>query len=261
MDCRLGVAFLAAATAFSPAPAAAAAPALVQRTTPDHPMRYWVARPNGWKDGSRYPVLVAIPDAEKLWEQTAQDYAKARDAAGLRFLVVVPLVVTNGGANLARFRPVYPYGDDVWDRVAREGRCGFDLAGLDAVARDVAARDGGESRVFMAGIEAAGHTIFSVAFRGPERLRAAAVVSGNWAGRCLTQEQTGPFSESSERASLPIRTYEVEGDPQVILDQQARALGVAREHGFAGATPAAQRLASREAAPAAIVAWFASLLK
>ena len=224
-------------------------------------MGYWVARPNGWTQGEHYPVLVAIPDAEKLWEQTAQAFAKARDAARARFVVVVPLVVTNGGANLSRFRDAYPYGEEVWARVAREGRCAFDLSGLDAVVRDVAARDGGDSRVFMAGIEAAGHTIFTVAFRRPERLAAAAVVSGNWAGRCLTQEEMAPFSEVAERVSLPIRTYEVQGDPAVFLSQQAGALTTAREHGFAQASPAAQPLASREAAPLAIVEWFATLLK
>jgi poly(3-hydroxybutyrate) depolymerase len=249
-----------AATATAPV-TAAASPAITQRVTPDHPMGYWVARPTGWKPGERYPVLVAIPDAEKLWEQTAQDFVNARDAARARFVVVVPLVVTNGGANVSRMRAAYPYGDETWARVAREGRCAFDLSGLDAVVRDVAARDGGDPRVFMAGIEAAGHTIFAVAFRHPERLAAAAVVSGNWAGRCFTQEEIGPFSESSERASLPIRTYEVQGDPQLILDQQARALTTGREHGFAQASLAAQRLASRKAAPSAIVEWFGSLLK
>jgi hypothetical protein len=257
----LGVTSLAVATPFSPAPSPSASPAIEERAAADHPMRYWVARPRGWKEGDRYPVLVAIPDATKLWEQTARDYARARDAAGSRFVVVVPLVVTNGGPNLSRFRPAYPYGDDVWDRVSREGRCAFDLAGLDAVVRDVAAHDGGELRVFMAGTEAAGHTIFTVAVRHPERLRGAAVVSGNWSGRCFTQEEIGPFSESTERAALPIRTYEVDGEGPVLFDQQARALTAAREHGFARASLAKRRLASREAAPAAIVGWFASLLE
>jgi poly(3-hydroxybutyrate) depolymerase len=253
----LVVAFLAATTL--PVAAVAESPAITQRAAPDHPMGYWVARPDGWKQGERYPVLVAIPDAEKLWQQTAQAYVTARDAARARFVVVVPLVVTNGGANVSRMRAAYPYGDEVWERVAREGRCAFDLAGLDAVLRDVAARDGGEPRAFIAGTEAAGHTIFMVAFRRPERLAAAAVVSGNWAGRCLTQEEIAPFSESKERVSLPIRTYEVDGDPPVILDQQARALTEAHEHGFAQASVAGQRLASRQAAPAAIIEWFSSL--
>ena len=240
--------------------AEAVSPAPVLRQAPSHPMSYWVARPADWKAGARYPTLLAIPDATKQWEETARDYARARDEQGGRFVVVVPLVVTNGGPNLSRIRPAYPYGDETWDRVAREGRCRFDLEGLEAVLRDVAERDGGTEGAFMAGTEAAGHTIFTVAFRRPERLRAAAVISGNWAGRCLSQEETAPFSEAPARVSLPVRTFEVEGEGPVLFDQQARAVAEAREHGFAAASLAPGRLASRTAAPSAVVSWFVSLL-
>ncbi len=238
----------------------AASPAPLLRETPSHPMRYWVARPAAWRAGARYPTLLAIPDATKQWEETVRDYASARDAQSARFVVVVPLVVTNGGPNLARIRPAYPYPDETWDRIGREGRCRFDLEGMDAVLRDVAERDGGAEGVFMAGTEAAGHTIFAVAFRRPERLRAAAVINGNWAGRCLSQEETAAFSEADARVSLPIRTFEVEGDGQILFDQQARAIEAAREHGFAAASLAPGRLASRAAAPSAVVSWFVSLL-
>jgi hypothetical protein len=240
--------------------AATGAPGSFLRELASHPMRYWVARPLGWKAGGGYPVLVAIPDATKQWEETLRDYARARDRRGGRFVVLVPLVVTNGGPHIERIRPAYPYGDETWARVSREGRCRFDFDGLDAVLRDVAERDGGTGGVFMAGTEAAGHTIFALAFRHPERLRAAAVVSGNWAGRCLVQEETAPFSEAKERAALPLRTFEVEGDGPVLFDQQARAVAEAREHGFSAAALAPERLPSRAAAPDAVVAWFTSLL-
>ena len=160
------------------------APAPVQRATPDHPMRYWVARPPGWSASGSYPVLAAIPDATKQWEETLRDYARARDTLGARFVVVVPLVVTNGPADLSRIRPAYPYDDAIWDRVRREGRCAFDLEGLEAVFRDVAARDRGVAGVFMAGVEAAGHTLFAVAVSlAPERLpsrRAAPAAVESW---------------------------------------------------------------------------------
>jgi hypothetical protein len=257
----VGLALWAAALAGGPAVRGDGmeSPPPVLRATPDHPMRYWVARPPGWSASGRYPVLAAIPDATKQWEETLRDYARARDTQGARFVVVVPLVVTNGPADVSRIRPAYPYDDEVWDRVRREGRCAFDLEGLEAVFRDVSARDRGVAGVFMAGVEAAGHTIFTVAFRRPEWLRAAAVISGNWAGRCFTAEQTGPFSTADARASLPIRTFEVEGDPGVFLDQQARALLEAREHGFAAVSRAPERLPSRLAAPSAVESWFASL--
>src|SRR5512147_224769 len=126
-----GAASLAAPSVASAAGAVSPPPVL--RQAPNHPMSYWVARPAAWKAGGRYPTLLAIPDATKQWEETARDYARARDAQSGRFVVVVPLVVTNGGPNLSRIRPAYPYADETWDRVAREGRCRFDLEGLDAV--------------------------------------------------------------------------------------------------------------------------------
>ena len=238
---------------------AAEAPAPELRTAPGHPMRYWVARPPGWAAGRRYPVLVAVTDAAKQWEQTLRDYARARDAGSSPFLVVVPLAVTNGPGDVSRIREAYPYDAATWERVAREGRCRFDLDGLQAVLRDVAARDGGEPRAWLTGLEAGAHTVFLAAFAHPEWLRAAAVISGNWVGRCFRQEPAVAFSRAPERVSLPLRTWDVEGDPQVFLEQQAQALAEAREHGFGGTSVAPSRLPSRAAAPAAVVEWFAWL--
>ena len=80
------------------------------------------------------------------------------------------------------------------------------------------------------------------------------------ARRCRDQRQlggampepggNGGVPEADARVSLPIRTFEVEGEGPILFDQQARALEAGREHGFAAASLAPGRLASRAAARA-----------
>ncbi len=194
-------------------------------------MQYYVSLPDGWSASREWPVVFAIESANRDFETAAEKYRAARGK--LPFILVTPLVVSNGGARY-REAPGYHYSEAAWAQVAQAGVCRFDSDGLAVVAADVRKLYHGEDRYFLTGLEAAGHTIWTQVFTHPEALRAAAPVAPNFQGRCL--EELG-FSNSPSRAQLPVKVfggsrdeYWTAGKPFYQQTQDAKK--VAEMHGY-----------------------------
>jgi len=168
------------------------------KTAVHHSMKYYLSLPEGWSSKRKWPVVVAIADAERDFEGAARRFAKVRGSRP--YIVVVPMVVTNGGS---RYRevPSYRYSVDAWNEIDRAGEYTFDLAGIAAVAADVKSSYSGEQRFYGTGFEAGGHTLFAMTFRHPEWMLASVPNSPNFQGRGLSD---GAYSTSPARSNLPI---------------------------------------------------------
>ena len=224
------------------------------KTASTHPMQYYLSLPQGWTASKKWPVVVAIESANREFQQTAEVFAQAR--AALPFIVVTPLVLTNGGASYRQV-PTYHYAAAVWDQADRVGRCRFDAEGIAAVAADVRRLYGGEDRYFLTGWEAGGHTVWATLFQHPEALRAVALSDPNYQGRCLDDG----FSSNSARADLPIRIFTTGATPNsYIVAQSTEAKATAEAHGYGSVSQAA--LPAKPHGPLAedVLAYFSSLL-
>lgn len=228
-------------------------------TASTHPIQYYLSLPEGWTAGKKYPVVVVIESAERQFLQAAEAFARARKH--LPFIIVTPLVVTNGGAGY-RSVPTYHYSDDVWTRIQNEGQFKFDLDGITAVVRDVVKQYGGDDKYFITGLEAAGHTVWGILFNHPEAVRGAALVCPNYLGRWVDEAQ---ISTATERTDLPIRTLVgtkdelcVPGHP--IYVQMQRAISLARGHGYRNVSLTPVEEKGHERLAEEVLAYFRSLL-
>ena len=201
------------------------------KTASTHPIQYYLSLPEDWVAGKKYPVVVVIDSADREFLQAAIAFAGARSAR--RFILITPLVVTNGGAEY-RSVPTYHYPDTVWNRIQSEGQFKFDMDGITAIMQDMMKQFGGEDRYFIAGLEAAGHTIWGVLFNHPERVRGAVLVCPNYLGRWVDEKH---ISSATERTNLPIRSFVgtkdelcVAGSP--IYAQMQRAMRLAENNGY-----------------------------
>ncbi len=237
----------------------ALAPALLfaqeLKTAGGHSIQYYVSLPQGWTAAKKWPVVVIIESANRQFQETAEIYARARQ--NRPFILVTPLVVTNGGPRY-REAPGYRYSEAVWAEIEQTGPCEFDVAGIAAVVKETREKYSAEERFYLAGWEAAGHTIWAVIFRHPEWLRAAALSGPNYAGRCLDERQ---FSMSPARAGLPVKVFSGEGAAgpgSPIFTQFDLAARVAREHGYPNVS---REIVKKPHGPMAdeILAYFASL--
>jgi hypothetical protein len=207
---------------------AAEAPQL--KTASSHPIQYYLSLPEGWTTAKKWPVVVVIESAERDFLQAATDFAHAR---GQRpFILITPLVVTNGGAGY-RNVPAYHYSDAVWATIQNNGPFNFDMGGLTAIMQEVAKQYRGEDRYFIAGLEAAGHTIWGILFNHPEVVRGAALICPNYLGRWVDEEHIPLAAEPA----LPIRNFVGTKDElctpgRPIYEQMQKAMAVAQAHGF-----------------------------
>ena len=201
------------------------------KTASDHPMQYYLSLPPGWDASKTWPVVVVIESANRQFQSNAENFVRARQS--MPFILVAPLVVTNGGANYRRMA-TYNYSDAVWNEVERVGGCQFDMAGIAAAVRDVKRLYGGEDRYFVTGWEAGGHTVWALLLQHPEALRAAAPVCTNFRGRCMEDAQ---FSSSPQRVKLPATVFGGEADAgwkpgQFLYTQSIEAMKIAKERGY-----------------------------
>jgi len=234
--------------------------AITLQRTPTHPMRYHLALPAGWTREKTWPVVIVIPDAARDFAGNLKAFVAARGERP--FILVAPEVMSCGGAR-SRTSEHYSYSPAEWDSISAGDDFVFDDGGLAAVLADVRARWNGEAKAFLTGWEAGGHTVWAQALRRPERWRAVAPVSTNYAGRGL---DSTTFSHAPERASLPIQVLRC-GDPKGAVaeglkfgDQQTtRALADARAHGFAPAPVRVVPKASHGPLPVPVLAWFDTL--
>ena len=203
------------------------------KTAASHPIQYYVSLPKGWNGERTWPVVMIIEAAEREFLKTLNVFEKAR--GDRPFILVTPLVTTNGGANY-RQAETYHYSEETWAKI-QENRCGFDFDGIAAIAADVRKLYHGESRYFLTGWEAGGHTVWALLFGHPEEVRAAAPAVTNYAARCLE----GGFSNSPVRVNLPVTVFQVDTERdkapgRYVYMQSQEAMKTAREHGFRNVT-------------------------
>lgn len=252
------VALAAIATAFALDPSFAATS--VHRAS-THPMRYHVALPRGWEADRAWPVLVVISGAARDFADNLEAFERAR--GGRPYILVAPEVLSCGGAR-TRTRDHYSYSTAEWNSLQGGDDFAFEDAGLAAVLANVHREWRGDSRAFLTGWEAGGHTVWAQAFRHPERWRGVAPVTTNYQQRGVTDSS---FSRAPERTTLPIQPFRcgapsgdaVQAIPYCDL-QTAQALREAREHGF---TPRPVRTvpgADHGPLPEAVLAWCDSLV-
>jgi predicted peptidase len=201
------------------------------KTASGHPIQYYLSLPDGWVAGKKYPVVVIIESAEREFLQAAAAFAQARQQRP--FILVTPLVVTNGGAGY-RSVPTYHYSDQVWERIQSSGQFKFDMDGITAIMQDVVKQNGGEDRYFITGLEAGGHTVWGILFNHPEAVRGAALICPNYLGRWVDE---GHISSAPERTELPIRHLIGTKDDlcapgHPIYAQMQKAISVAETHGY-----------------------------
>ena len=199
--------------------------AALQATT--HPMQYELSLPKGWTAQKRWPVVVAITDASREFAALARTFEQAR--GDRPYIVVVPHVMTSGGASFPRSL----YSDAANAEAQRVGDFAFDEAGIAAVVRDVKSQYGGEDKYFLTGWEAGGHTVFAMLFRHPGALAAVAPVSPNYQRRWLDDAS---FAKATD---VPVKVLffgqvspELQQARGFFLKQTERALDEAKAHGF-----------------------------
>jgi putative esterase len=225
------------------------------KTASQHAMQYYVSLPDDWTPHKTWPVLITIEGSGKDFLDMARLYNRARQE--IPFIVVSPIVLTNGGTNL-RHSPQYNYASEVWDEVDRTGRCKFDLYGLTGVINDVRRRYNGETPVFITGFSAGAHAMWAMVFKHPELFVAAAPASGNYAGRCMDD---GRFSMSHNRAQLPIKGFLGGDEIGRGLDLQfARAREEGRSHGYASISLEVVD-GDHDPHAAAVLKWFTTIAK
>jgi dienelactone hydrolase len=205
--------------------------------------------------------LVVIPDAGRAFEANLEQFVAAR--GDRPYILVAPEVLSCGGAQ-SRTRDHYTYTAAEWDSLQGGDDFAFEDAGLAAVLADVHRQWGGDSRAFLTGWEAGGHTVWAQTFRHPERWRGVAPVTANYQQRGVT---TATWSHARERATLPIQPFRC-GAPvgenaitaMPYVDQQTtQALRDARTHGFAPGRVRVVPGADHGPLPGAVLAWCDSL--
>jgi hypothetical protein len=229
------------------------------QTASTHPIQYYLSLPEGWTPDKKWPVVVVIDSAERDFLKAANDFAQARQHRP--FILVTPLVVTNGGAGY-RSVPTYHYSDAVWDRIQDGGPFKFDLDGITAIMQDVVKQYHGEEKYFITGLEAAGHTIWGIIFNRPEVLRGAAIVCPNYAGRWVDEAH---ISSAAERGRLPVRNFigtkdELCSAGQPIYTQMQRAIGLAKAQGYGNVSIITVEGKGHERLAEEILTYFSSLV-
>jgi hypothetical protein len=226
------------------------------KTAATHHIQYYVSLPKGWSGDRAWPVVMIIEAAQREFLKTLQVFEKAR--GDRPFILVTPLVTTNGGANY-RQAETYHYSEETWIKIQQD-RCRFDLDGIAAIAADVRKLYHGESQYFLTGWEAGGHTVWALLFTHPEEVRAAAPAVTNYAARCME----GGFSSSPIRVNLPVKVFQADTERdkapgRFVYLQSQEAMKTAREHGFRNVTESVA--AGKPHGPLAdeVLAYFAEL--
>jgi hypothetical protein len=203
---------------------------------------------------------MVIDSAERDFLQAATAFASARKQRP--FILVTPLVVTNGGAN-ARSVTTYRYSDQVWDRIQNSGPFVFDMDGITAIMQDVTKQYGGDNKYFITGLEAAGHTIWGILFSRPEVVRGAALVCPNYLGRWVDEAHISP---AAERSALPIRNLIGTNDSlcaprNPIYTQMQKAISVAEAHGYKNVSLTRVEGKGHERLAEEVLAYFSTLIQ
>ncbi len=230
------------------------------KTASTHPIQYYLSLPAGWSADKKWPVVVVIESADREFLNAATAFQKARQQRP--FILVTPLVVTNGGSGY-RNVPTYHYSNAVWDQIQNSGQFNFDSDGLNAIMKDVVQQYGGEEKYFVTGFEAGGHTVWAILFNHPEYLRGAALVCPNYQGRWVDEQH---ISSAAERSDLPIRNFVGTKDDMCqsgspIYTQIQRAASLAEAHGYKNVSPIRVEGKGHERFADEVLAYFGSLIQ
>jgi len=228
------------------------------KTASTHPIQYYLSLPEGWTSTKKWPVVVVIESADREFLQAATRFAQANQQQP--FILVTPLVVTNGGQGY-RSVPTYHYSDSVWNRIESSGPFTFDMDGITAIMQDVVREYGAEDRYFVTGLEAGGHTVWGILFNHPESIRGAVLVCPNYLGRWVDEAK---ISTSPARADLPIRNFVGTKDTlcsagSPIYSQIQRAMTLAAAHGYKNASLVRVEGKAHEAMAEEVLGYFSSL--
>ncbi|HEY1952500.1 MAG TPA: hypothetical protein VGG76_06815 [Gemmatimonadaceae bacterium] len=229
-----------------------------ERTATTHPIHYLVSLPQGWTREKRWPVVIVITDAYREFHETAREFASARGSRP--FIIVVPLVLSGGGP-AKQHRTDFDYAPAVWTFADSVGSCRFDDQGMTAVLRDVHREYNGDNRIFITGWEAGGHVVLAQLFGHPERIRALAVSTPNFQGRCVSAN--GRVARSL--ANIPVRGFHgvddvtwVRGQP--LYDQWPQLESVAHARGFTNVADTLIPHQGRGPMPDAVLSFFNGFL-
>lgn len=243
-------------------PVLAQAPArpIEARTAPAHPMHYLVSLPSGWDARRQWPVVVVIPDADRHFAEATRAFSAAR--GDRPFVIVTPLVL-GGGGTAQQHMGDFDYSQDVWARIAKDGNCKFDEDGLTAVLSDVRQRFHTDDKVFMTGWEAGGHVVLAQLLNHPERLRAVAVSTPNFLGRCLNDPVP---AREGVNLGMPVRMFHGSLDTAAAQDtplnsQWKRFDALARSRGYTDLREVEAPNRGHGSLSAEVMAWFATLIK
>ena len=244
-----------------PLPAQQSPAPVERRTTALHPMRYLVSRPQCWKAGESYPVVLAVTDGDREFEKTARAFMTAR--GNRPWVIVVPEVLT-GGSPL-RYSPskrgaAYDYAPNIWYRAFMTTDCAFDVAGMTALVLDVRRLDSPSGKFYLTGWEAGGHVVWAQYFRHPATWTAVATISPNYISRCMEDRKFATPADSGPPVRLFYRAKDTAGAPGGVLYTQWLAVKrIAVRQGFAHLSERSVAARPRGPMPQEVLAWFDSL--
>jgi poly(3-hydroxybutyrate) depolymerase len=146
-------------------------------TASGHPMQYFLSLPDKWTKAKKWPIVVIIESADKEYRENALRFVRARK--DMPFILVAPFNVNNSRSG-RRDPNVFPYSPATWDIIEKTGDCKFNMEGISQIVADIQKQYNGEEKFFITGFEAGAHTVWQFLFQQPEKLKAAAPVSGNY---------------------------------------------------------------------------------
>lgn len=238
-------------------------------TASTHPMQYYLSLPRDWSNAREWPVVIAVAGSDHRWENHLKIFADARDAHRYPFILVSPVILTNGGGDLRTNRH-YNYDESTFALVDHEGRCAFDFDGLAAILADVRKTYRGSSKYFISGFSGGGPLAEAMAFFHPESLRGAAFSAANYNSRCVTKPTGAPgdtltpqvISSDPSRTTLPLRWFNGADDrvSHILIPQRDEAMSVAKNHGFENLTDSIVPGTLHEPMAGQVLDFFASLL-
>lgn len=231
------------------------------RTANNHPMQYFLSLPEKWTKEKQWPIVVIIESADKEYKENALRFVRARRE--MPFILIAPFNVNNSRQG-RRDPKIFPYSEATWDMIEKTGDCKFNMDGITQIVSDVRHQYNGELKFFITGFESGGHTVWQFAFQHPERLKAAAPVSGNYnKNSCMTESL---FSKDTAVINLPVMGFSGNADtlfgPEAMLyDQWKNARQAAVDHGYKNISETIVPGKGHVPLPAEVLNWFFTIWK
>ncbi len=211
-----------------------------------HRMGYLRTPPRG---RSALGVVITIDGSDRDFRGLHAAFVRAR--RDLPFDLITPFVVSNGPQPT---RSDYPYSAREFASAVADP-LSFDLAGLEAIMRDVR-QNAVDVPVYLTGFSAGGHLAWLLVFEHADRLAGAAMASTNFAMRGLRSPVP-----ATERSTLPIRGFFGDADSRALalLDQWEAARVLIERQGQHDIERLVIRGAGHAPFPRPVMEYFASL--